>query len=264
MINAKFSANFADTMFPDEFDALMADQDSPLAVLPVGSVEWFGPQMLLGCDGYVAMALADMTAAKAKGVLFPMLPYAFIGGLRPYAGTMDMTPYITGRLMEQVCLGILKQGFKRLMIVNCHGGGSQMVHSVARSVYKQTKLPVIPVFQSSIYFSWFEVVDIWKKHGVPYDWTIMSTNSLAGALAHMGCDKLVEKVMADNAACYAQYGAYDPPREVPSLAAIRQFGSVGSDDMFKAKLSETLSVEGALEVMDFLSDKLAWVAQENV
>ena len=63
-------------MFPNELDAYITreGQDTPrIAVLPVGSVEQHGVHLLLGCDGYIANAIAGMVAEKTEGVLLPML-----------------------------------------------------------------------------------------------------------------------------------------------------------------------------------------------
>lgn len=68
--------------------------------------------LLLGCDGYIANAIAGMVAEKTEGVLLPMLPFSWIGGLRPFAGTIDMAPVCHGRLYGRRWRGGLEERFR--------------------------------------------------------------------------------------------------------------------------------------------------------
>ena len=113
-------------MFPDELEQLLSE-GRDAAIIPMGSVEQHGPHLLLGCDSFISQAVAEYAAEASGAVLFPMIPFSWIGGLRVWAGTIDIRSKNEGDLLEDVALNILKMGFKRLLLINCHGGGREIV-----------------------------------------------------------------------------------------------------------------------------------------
>lgn len=52
---------------------LAARERSPVAYVPVGPLEWHGPHLPLGTDGFHAEAVALRVAAQIEGVVFPVL-----------------------------------------------------------------------------------------------------------------------------------------------------------------------------------------------
>ena len=58
---------------PDQFRTLR--EETPLAYLPLGILEWHGPQNPLGLDGVKAHALCRRVADQVGGIVFPTLYY---------------------------------------------------------------------------------------------------------------------------------------------------------------------------------------------
>ena len=69
------------------------------------------------------------------------------------AGTIDMRPLSRPTIYEGVGVEVLKKGFDRLVLVNCHGGGREMVFSVARRIFKKTQKPVVTMYPTFIYMT---------------------------------------------------------------------------------------------------------------
>lgn len=260
--------NSYEEMFPDEWDDLIAVESGriqKIAVLPVGSVEQHGPHLLLGCDGYVAHALAAMVAEKTHGVLFPMLPFSWIGGLRPFAGTIDMRPFITGDYMEAVAIAILRQGFDRLVLINSHGGGREMVFSVARRVFKATGKQVITMYPTFLYENWPEIVDIWQDGGMEFDWSAIEAAELAGSLLYLGEKSLSDQVLKNTWEAAQAFGEEAEISMPPGLEQVFSLSYVGHD--YHNKLQHVwpkkkVVRDTALKVLDFMAEKIAAGATE--
>lgn len=93
------------------------------AVLPLGSTEQHA-YLSLGVDSILAEKIA-VDAAEGTGVpVFPVLAY----GMTPYFGaypgtvTVRMATYV--RLIRDLLDSLAGSGFKRLLLVNGHGGNS--------------------------------------------------------------------------------------------------------------------------------------------
>jgi creatinine amidohydrolase/Fe(II)-dependent formamide hydrolase-like protein len=247
-------------MFPDELDDIISKKQHGLrkyafstAILPVGSVEQHGPHLLLGCDGYITLALAKMTAEKLGGVYFPMLPFSWIGGLRPFAGTIDMRSFVTGDYMENAALEILRQGFDRLMILNSHGGGREMVYSVARRVYKKTKKPVMTMYPSNFWDEWGEEISAFPAN---------ESDKLSGALYYLGREDLSDKVIKTTNETLEEIKRAGYNRTaMPGFDEAHTIGEVGHDynhEYMHAHPKEKIDREKGLKLIEFMSDKLVW------
>ena len=250
-------------MFPDELDRYIEGDGQKIAVIPIGSVEQHGPHLLLGTDGFITFALSKLTAEKLGGVLMPMLPFSWIGGLRPFAGTIDMRPFTTAEYMEQVSVSVLNQGFDKLVLVNCHGGGREMVYSVARRVFKKTGKPVITEYPSRFYDAWPEIMDIWAKEGIGRDWACFEASKLLGALEYMGEHEAAQKVRQNTIDAVAEFGEDVQMPSVPGLSSIQQnMGEVGHDynhECMHVRPRAKFSAKAGIESLDFMAEKFAEV-----
>ena len=97
------------------------------AVLPVGSVEQHGPMGLIGTDAICAGAVAGRAAAMTPCIVAPVLSYAPAPFNTAFPGTVSITPKLLSALIEQICSGLLEQGFAGVFIVNGHGANLEPI-----------------------------------------------------------------------------------------------------------------------------------------
>ncbi len=92
-------------------------------VLPLGSTEQHA-YLSLSVDSILAERVALDTAAPLGIPVFPVLAYGITPYFRAYPGsiTLRVETYLT--VVRDVLDGLLEQGFKRILIVNGHGGNS--------------------------------------------------------------------------------------------------------------------------------------------
>jgi creatinine amidohydrolase len=108
---------------------------SDLALLPIGCLEMHGPHVPLACDLLNAWATSTLLAQKWDGVVMPPVNYAYPGATGPWPGTVNISPEATIAWVEQVALGIVRGGFKRLMFCSSHAPLGWMLQTVVRSLY---------------------------------------------------------------------------------------------------------------------------------
>ena len=93
------------------------------AVIPLGSVEQHG-YLSLGVDAILAERIA-VEAAEPLGVpVFPTLSYGITPYFKAYPGTISLRIDTLLALVRDVFDNLATQGFRRIVIVNGHGGNS--------------------------------------------------------------------------------------------------------------------------------------------
>src|SRR6478735_5030121 len=92
-------------------------------VLPVGSVEQHAT-LSLGVDMILAQRVAEEAAEPLGVPVLPALPY----GITPYFGAFPGSPTVSAQtyaaLLRDLVDSLASQGFKRILIVNAHGGNA--------------------------------------------------------------------------------------------------------------------------------------------
>jgi mycofactocin system creatininase family protein len=96
--------------------------ESPLVVVPLGSMEQHGHHLPLGTDTAVACAVADAAMEEMDGALLaPPLAYGASGEHEGFPGTISLgTAALTGLLVEYGRSACRWAG--RVLVVNGHGG----------------------------------------------------------------------------------------------------------------------------------------------
>ena len=96
--------------------------ETDLAVLPVGSIEQHGPHLSAATDWIIADALGRGIAEKTGGFFIPALPISTNREHRGKKGSVGMHSDTFYRMMTDICLDLKTQGFRRIAIVQGHGG----------------------------------------------------------------------------------------------------------------------------------------------
>ena len=108
----------------------LADARASIAVLPVGAVEQHGPHLPTRADAEIVAELAGRAARTAARevdvVLLPTLPFGSSDHHLPFGGTLSLTAETFVAVLRDLLRSIASAGFRRVLVVNGHGGNVEL------------------------------------------------------------------------------------------------------------------------------------------
>ncbi|APH59157.1 Creatinine amidohydrolase family protein [Granulibacter bethesdensis] len=133
------------------------DKQAAIAVLPVAAVEQHGPHLPLWVDaaineGLLKLAL-DRVPDDMQVLALPMQAVGWSEEHIAFPGTLTLSADTLLAVLRDLGASVARAGFRRLVILNSHGGQPQILDIVAREL--------------RIRFGMFVTVCGWTKLGVP-------------------------------------------------------------------------------------------------
>ena len=108
-------------MYRKTADEIMA-LDPEIAVSPVGSIEQHGPHLPVMTDWAIATEIGQRVAEKLGAFLVPALPISTCRENMGKKGTVWMEPVTFYQMMNDIILSLKTQGFKKVVLLQMHGG----------------------------------------------------------------------------------------------------------------------------------------------
>jgi creatinine amidohydrolase len=105
------------------------DRERTVLLLPIGSMEQHGKHMPLGTDTMLANGVCEAAARQlAPNVMvLPPLWYGFSPHHMRFAGSVTLGPETLMRLISDIVGSLVRHGFRRLVLVNGHGGNADLL-----------------------------------------------------------------------------------------------------------------------------------------
>ncbi|MGI8545533.1 MAG: creatininase family protein [Aridibacter sp.] len=123
-------------VIPSKIDTVM---------LPTGTLEPHGVANN-GADNTAPMAIAKTIARRTNSMIAPTLSYGMTGSLAAYPGAFKMSEAAYRPFVKEILEGLVKNGFKNIIIVNGHGGGQTAVlQDVASEVANEKKVRTLVI-----------------------------------------------------------------------------------------------------------------------
>lgn len=114
-------------------------------LLPTGTLEPHGV-INNGADNTAPFAMAKTIARRTNALVAPTLPYGITGSLEGYPGAFQITEAAYRPFVKQILEGLVKNGFRSIIILNGHGGGQTAVlQSIATEVAIDKHIRVIVI-----------------------------------------------------------------------------------------------------------------------
>jgi len=127
---------------PSRWDELVASDwanalklSDSTCILPIGVLEKHGPHGPIGTDLIRVREYAARATKKEYAVVFPDYFYGQINEARHQPGAFALPERVVWDLLEATCDEIARNGFKKILIVNGHGGNPELLH-----YFMQTRL----------------------------------------------------------------------------------------------------------------------------
>ena len=137
-----------------EWRKLRADQlreqarQDAIIILPVASLEQHGPHLPVEVDSLLGETVAARTAVKllAKGHPTLVLPVLWTGLSEhhmSFGGTVTLDNATFSALIEGVVRSVLRHGFRRIALLNAHGGNENALRTIIDDLAPKLGVPLV-------------------------------------------------------------------------------------------------------------------------
>lgn len=119
-------------------DAKAAAAAGTLLVWPLGATEQHGPHLPVGTDTLTVESLTRRAAERAVAsipvVVAPSMPFGSSHHHIPFGGTMSIGSETYYRVIYELTESLIQSGFRRVFLINGHGGNHELLQLVARDL----------------------------------------------------------------------------------------------------------------------------------
>ena len=106
-----------------------------VAIIVFGACENHGDHMPFGSDFFVPMELARRVASHTRNVLvLPAFPYGVSSHHSDFQMTVTLEPITLIKAIEDICSSLIKNGIRRILIINGHDGNIAPIELSARTL----------------------------------------------------------------------------------------------------------------------------------
>jgi creatinine amidohydrolase len=109
-----------------------------LVVLPVGATEQHGPHLPLGTDFLIVEHITRAAAQEARRSIDVLVPPTLQFGSShhhlPFGGTISLSTERYYAALSDMTESLIESGFRRVFILNGHGGNHEIIQLVARDL----------------------------------------------------------------------------------------------------------------------------------
>jgi creatinine amidohydrolase len=99
-----------------------------VCIVPLGVVEKHGMQLPLGTDVVRAQEICKRAAGQEYALVFPDVYIGQIFEAKHQPGTISYSTELMIRFLDETCKEIARNGLKKIIFVNTHGGNDYFLH----------------------------------------------------------------------------------------------------------------------------------------
>ena len=127
--------------------AKAVEKSNGTVVIPMGVLEKHGPQLPLASDVIQAREVAQRAASEEYTLVFPPYYFGQIFEARHQPGTMAYSNDLIWDVLEETCQELARNGVKKIILLNGHGGNSSFLPYFCQSQLASQKDYAVVLFQ---------------------------------------------------------------------------------------------------------------------
>lgn len=125
-------------------------EDGAVVMIPMGAIEQHGPHLPVSTDTILAQWITELAAKEmsAKGVPVVIAPSFVIANSMHhmhFPGSLSLTPRTFMQVLEEQCQAVAAQGFRKIAIINGHGGNTEPIDVALIDINRKLGFPVYNV-----------------------------------------------------------------------------------------------------------------------
>ncbi len=121
-----------------------------VCILPMGVLEKHGAHMPLGTDVFSAREVSKRAAAKEYAVVFPFYYVGQINEAKQQPGTVAYSPELLYKMLDETCREIARNGMKKIIICNSHGGNPMFLEYFCQAQLASQKDYAVYLYQPTV------------------------------------------------------------------------------------------------------------------
>ena len=137
-----------DELTASDWPKALAQSDST-CILPFGILEKHGPHVPIGSDLIQAHEWALRAVKQSYAVIFPDYLFGQINEAKHQPGAFALPERVTWDLLEATCDEIGRNGFKKIVIINGHGGNVALINYFVQTRLSKRRKYAVYFFQPS-------------------------------------------------------------------------------------------------------------------
>lgn len=96
---------------------------SRIAILPLGSIEYHGPSGPMETDSIIAKGISELLASELDASLLPVMTYTHAPAhSAAFRGTLSVRPEVVTMIVTDILRGLVAAGFDKVLVLNAHDG----------------------------------------------------------------------------------------------------------------------------------------------
>lgn len=116
-----------------------AVKDNALILFPIGTIEEHGMHLPVGTDAVIAKETARLVAERMHKKIPVLVMPVFWSGysakeMSRWTGTIRVRTRVFMDAVFDVCSSLVEMGFKKIMIIDCHGHHTALINTVVREI----------------------------------------------------------------------------------------------------------------------------------
>jgi creatinine amidohydrolase len=157
-----------DELTASEWPKALEMSDST-CILPFGILEKHGPHGPIGSDLIKVRECSAMATKKEYAVVFPDYYFGQIYEAKQQPGTFALPPRVVWDMLDATCDEIARNGFKKIIIVNGHGGNPNLITYFAQTRLEKRRPYALYFYQPSMDSALRKKMLAERKSDISYD-----------------------------------------------------------------------------------------------
>ncbi len=121
----------------------IVENGTDTAIISVGATEQFGPYLPMHLDTLIAEKYAESFGEVLNAYVLPTIPFNTSEEHANCKGTITVSPNVLTTMLEEIVFNLKRQGFKKFVLCNGHGGAYWEAAFVKHMNYKYQDILLI-------------------------------------------------------------------------------------------------------------------------
>jgi creatinine amidohydrolase len=129
----------------------LPDPENTVIIQPMGAIEQHGPHLPIAVDAVISVGVLgkalEQLESQIPAYALPCMYYGKSNEHSGFPGTITLTATTVLTLLNEIADSLYQSGFRKLILMNSHGGQPQILEIAARNIHeKYPDFSIFPLF----------------------------------------------------------------------------------------------------------------------